>query len=124
MIHRDLKTENVFLARSESSEIPKVLDFGVAKSLSTGSQETLDTDAGVVVGTVRYMAPEQLLGNSADPAWDLWALGVVAYEMLTGAQPFPASTVAECHAAVLAGTSFQLANKILQSVQSRLECFS
>jgi len=94
LIHRDLKPENVFLARAETGESPKVLDFGLAKFLPTTSEQTLDTDAGALVGTVRYMAPEQLRGHPVDPAWDLWALTIMAYEMLTGAQPFAGSGVA------------------------------
>jgi eukaryotic-like serine/threonine-protein kinase len=94
LIHRDLKPENVFLARAETGESPKVLDFGLAKFLPTTSEQTLDTDPGALVGTVRYMAPEQLRGQPVDPAWDLWALTIMAYEMLTGAQPFAGSGVA------------------------------
>jgi serine/threonine-protein kinase len=94
LIHRDLKPENVFLARAETGESPKVLDFGLAKFLPTNSEQTLDTDPGALVGTVRYMAPEQLRGQPVAPAWDLWALTIMAYEMLTGAQPFAGSNVA------------------------------
>jgi serine/threonine-protein kinase len=103
LIHRDLKPENVFLVRGETGESPKVLDFGLAKFLTTGAEQTLDTGAGVLVGTVRYMSPEQLRGQPVEPAWDLWALSVVAYEMLTGAQPFVGSTALESYSAVLSG---------------------
>jgi tRNA A-37 threonylcarbamoyl transferase component Bud32 len=94
LIHRDLKPENVFLARVETGESAKVLDFGLAKFVPTKSEQTLDTDPGALVGTIRYMAPEQLRGQPVDPAWDLWALTVMAYEMLTGEQPFASSAVA------------------------------
>jgi tRNA A-37 threonylcarbamoyl transferase component Bud32 len=102
-IHRDLKPENIFLACGETGEVPKVLDFGIAKFLSTAAQATADTGGTLLVGTLHYMAPEHLRGEPAHAAWDLWALAVVAYEMLTGAQPFAGTTGAECHSAVLMG---------------------
>jgi eukaryotic-like serine/threonine-protein kinase len=94
LIHRDLKPENVFLARAETGESAKVLDFGLAKFLPARLEQTLDTDPGALVGTIRYMGPEQLRGQPVDPTWDLWALTVMAYEMLTGEQPFASSGVA------------------------------
>jgi len=102
LVHRDLKPENVFLVRGDTGEVPKVVDFGLAKLLSTSPQETIDTDPGQAVGTMRYMAPEQLGGHEVDPAWDLWALTVMAYEMLAGANPFPGATTAECYRTILA----------------------
>ena len=101
LLHRDLKPENIFLVRGDSRETPKVLDFGVAKFLPSATEEaTVDTGTGVLVGTLQYMSPEQLRGDPAAPAWDLWALAVVAYEMLTGAHPYAERTAAElCRAA-------------------------
>jgi serine/threonine-protein kinase len=88
-VHRDLKPENIFLVTRESGEIAKVLDFGVAKFLSCSNDErTVDTAAGAVLGTRRYMSPEQRSGQTAHQAWDLWALAVITYEMLTGFYPF------------------------------------
>ena len=90
IIHRDLKPENVMLVTDERGETPKVLDFGVAKLLDSrlvpGGAHT--TGPGGFVGTPFYMAPEQLRGEEATPGWDLWALAVMAYEMLTGRHPF------------------------------------
>lgn len=103
LIHRDLKPENIFLARTDTGEVTKVLDFGIAKFLPAASEQTRDTASGLLVGTVNYMSPEQLQGRSAQATWDLWALAVVTYEMLTGAHPFARVTAAECHAAVLTG---------------------
>jgi serine/threonine-protein kinase len=103
LIHRDLKPENIFLARGESGENAKVLDFGLVKSLSSDSQETADTSAGILVGTLRYMSPDQLRGETPAPAWDLWALGVVTYELLTGQHPFGTGSGSDLHAAVLGG---------------------
>jgi tRNA A-37 threonylcarbamoyl transferase component Bud32 len=103
LVHRDLKPENIFLICGETAEQAKVLDFGIAKFLPSETQVTADTATGVLAGTLRYMAPEQLRGGVVDAAWDLWALAVVAYEMLAGAYPFPSATPAELHSAVLAG---------------------
>lgn len=103
LVHRDLKPENIFLAQSDAGEMVKVLDFGLAKLLPTATQETAETGPGALLGTVRYMSPEQLRGEELSKGWDLWALAVVSYEMLMGAHPFQATTVAEFHSAILAG---------------------
>jgi len=89
LVHRDLKPENVFLVASETSEIAKVLDFGIAKLLSNvDGWGTLETVTGAILGTPRYMSPEQRSGQEAHHTWDIWALAVMAYEMLTGYYPF------------------------------------
>lgn len=109
LIHRDLKPENIFLARSETGETSKVLDFGIAKFVPNSTQATTDTAGGVLVGTMSYMAPEQLRGQAVEAAWDLWALAVTTYEVLTGAQPFVGPTVAELHSSILTGRFVPLA---------------
>jgi tRNA A-37 threonylcarbamoyl transferase component Bud32 len=94
LVHRDLKPENIFLVATDSGEVAKVLDFGVAKFLSNRSEElTVDTAAGAILGTPRYMSPEQRAGQAPHHAWDLWAFAVITYEMLTGSYPFESS----CH---------------------------
>jgi hypothetical protein len=96
LVHRDLKPENVFLQRGEGTETAKVLDFGIAKFLPAATfAPTADTAPGAVLGTPRYMSPEQWRGEEAHPSWDLWALAVVGYEMLTGAFPFAGRSPAE-----------------------------
>ena len=88
IIHRDLKPDNVFLVHNEGDEIAKVLDFGVAK---VGSQvlSGTETRTGSLLGTPYYMSPEQAQGNKEiDHRSDLWALGVIAFECLTGRRPF------------------------------------
>jgi len=105
LLHRDLKPENIFLAQTGGLEVPKILDFGVVKPIASG-EETLtlgDTKPGVLVGTLHYMSPEQLRGEAPTESLDLWALAVVAYEMLTGAYPFAAAASAHWQQAVLAG---------------------
>ena len=112
IIHRDLKPENIFLAQAEGfdkpGEIVKVLDFGIAKILTPPSdmEETLtgfETSAGVLVGTLAYLSPEQLLGEQPGVLWDLWALSVVAYETLAGRVPFEVKSAEQWRNAVLAG---------------------
>jgi len=93
LVHRDLKPENIFLTHHPDGEdVAKVLDFGIAKVLHGDSGrlagDATGTDAGIVLGTLRYMAPEQLRGEEVEPAADLWALAVIAHEMLTGSHPF------------------------------------
>jgi serine/threonine-protein kinase len=109
LIHRDLKPENIFLARTESKgEIVKVLDFGIAKFIVTRGEDaptrlTADTGSGILVGTPAYMSPEQLLGENPTLFSDLWALGVVAYECLTGAGPFTSTPTRDWRSNILSG---------------------
>jgi serine/threonine-protein kinase len=94
LVHRDLKPENVFLCEPEgdAEELVKVLDFGLAKALD-GSMDV--TKAGEVLGTPGYMAPEQIRGEPMDERTDIYAAGVVIYEMLTGRMPFEGDAVVE-----------------------------
>jgi serine/threonine-protein kinase len=91
VIHRDLKPENIFLARlPDQTEVVKLLDFGIARSM----QDVRLTGSGEVFGTPQYMAPERITSTEAGPAADLYALGVMAFEMFTGQLPFQANDVA------------------------------
>jgi serine/threonine protein kinase len=86
--HRDLKPANIVVHRYESGErVYKVIDFGLA-SLKAASDETRLTDPAFFLGTMAYAAPEQMRGEPVTPATDVYALGVIAYEMLTGSRPF------------------------------------
>lgn len=89
IVHRDLKPENVYLVPHGAGERAKVLDFGLARILTSAGEEPMGgAPDGAVLGTPMYMAPEQLRGEDANPSWDLWALAVIAFEMLHGVHPF------------------------------------
>jgi len=103
IIHRDLKPANIFLHQEPDVDgyVVKVLDFGIAKNL--GVSDGLHTVAGGAVGSPFYMSPEQVRGDpSIDPRADIWALGVVLFEMLTGIRPFQGDTP-EVFAKILTG---------------------
>src|SRR5712691_9791328 len=108
VIHRDLKPANIKLTPEGRV---KVLDFGLAKALSDDTRSTTmsnsptlslaATQAGIILGTAAYMSPEQAKGKTADRRADIWAFGVVVYEMLTGRMLFSGETLSETMAQVM-----------------------
>ena len=104
IVHRDLKPENIFCTADGAV---KILDFGVAKFVAPADSSTtiekaaVLTEAGAAVGTIAYMAPEQLEGRAVDHRTDQFAFGVVLHEMLTGTRPFKGATTHETVAAIL-----------------------
>ncbi|MFQ3638999.1 MAG: protein kinase [Chloracidobacterium sp.] len=96
ILHRDLKPENIMLARMrDGSEVVKVVDFGVAElhDQAATSAVTKLTEYGLMVGTPHYMSPEQCRSEPLDPRSDIYSLGIILYELLTGTVPFNARTV-------------------------------
>jgi tRNA A-37 threonylcarbamoyl transferase component Bud32/MFS family permease len=122
LIHRDLKPENIFLSRKDASEIVKITDFGIAKALPQTADETRDTITGALVGTVKYMSPEQLRGRSVSPRWDLWALAVIAYEALCGCAPFAGEGLEILQNAIM-GTHFPPVTELLPDAPLRWQAF-
>lgn len=92
IVHRDLKPQNIMVTRdSDGNEIPKLLDFGIAKTFEPTSPAL--TSTGMVLGTPHYMSAEQAKGLPADQRSDLYALGVILYEMLVGKVPFDDTSI-------------------------------
>jgi serine/threonine-protein kinase len=116
IIHRDLKPGNLMVATNlDGTQTLKVLDFGIAKLAGDGLANTRREDNDTLtastelVGTPRYMSPEQLgSGRTVDHRSDIWALGVVLYELLAGESPFGTGTVAEIHVAILRSAGVSL----------------
>ncbi len=94
IVHRDLKPDNIMLARTrDGGDLVKVVDFGIAKAAGNEAQQV--TKTGLVVGTPEYMSPEQLAGDKLDGRSDIYSLGLVAFNMLTGKLPFPGESAQE-----------------------------
>jgi len=107
IIHRDIKPENIMVRRDGYL---KVVDFGLAKLTGPAGSTTdteaptkamVNTGAGTVMGTANYMSPEQAKGTRVDARTDLWSLGAVLYEMVTGQAPFPGETPTETISLIL-----------------------
>jgi GAF domain-containing protein/tRNA A-37 threonylcarbamoyl transferase component Bud32 len=104
VVHRDLKPDNVFLSRREQTGegVVKLLDFGLAKIRSRVRDQSV-TSPGTILGTLSYMAPEQLAGGDVDQRTDLYSAGVMAFEALTGRRPFDGHSPAQVLTAIVKG---------------------
>src|SRR5262249_3323695 len=97
IVHRDLKPDNVFLVRrNEDPDFVKVLDFGIAKLMQKAPIENeVKTQTGALIGSAAYMSPEQCRGQPVDQRTDIYALGVIVHQMLSGKLPFIAEGLGE-----------------------------
>ena len=94
IVHRDLKPDNIMIAKSrDGGDLVKVVDFGIAKASTSDAQKV--TRTGLIVGTPEYMSPEQLAGDKLDGRSDIYSLGLVAFNCLTGRLPFPSESAQE-----------------------------
>ncbi len=94
VIHRDLKPDNIFLETTSRGTVPRVLDFGIVKIVGGTDSDPRMTVHGRVLGTPTYMSPEQCQGKAIDARSDIYSLGCVLFEMLTGRAPFAADSIA------------------------------
>ena len=101
ILHRDLKPANLFITEQDGKEQIKIVDFGLAKLLGQSHEQL--TSAGVSMGTPAYMSPEQVRGEPLDPRADLWSVGVILYQMLTGRLPFTGDSPVSTAMSVLKG---------------------
>ncbi|MDX2090278.1 MAG: protein kinase [Kofleriaceae bacterium] len=88
VVHRDIKPDNVFLAKKDGATVVKILDFGIAKLYAGSPDDPASTRAGLTVGTPAYLSPEQAVGGEIKPASDLYSTTIVLFEMITGRPPF------------------------------------
>lgn len=104
IIHRDLKPENVYLKMEGGVVYPKILDFGISRSIEPAARSALTTRDGVIVGTPEYMSPEQARGvKQLDYRTDIYSMGVVLYEALTGRLPYTSENVGDLIIKIVTG---------------------
>ncbi|MFY9575039.1 MAG: serine/threonine-protein kinase, partial [Blastocatellia bacterium] len=104
IIHRDLKPENILISKEQNNQHIRILDFGLAKVKQVDATNSTLTVRGSIVGTFGYMSPEQLTGEETDERSDIFSIGVMVVEALTGRRPFSGRVYAELLTAMLHGS--------------------
>ena len=125
IVHRDIKPANMLVSdEADGSLLVKLADFGIAKTtnLALPLDRPKDTVGAMIVGTLDFMSPEQLQGGKAHPAMDVWALGVVAYELLTGVLPFEARSKVDMIVKILHGP-FPAVSSVRSSLPQGLDAW-
>jgi serine/threonine-protein kinase len=120
VMHRDLKPENIMLIKDGNRDRAVVMDFGLAKERIAGPESNRLTATGIVLGTPEFMSPEQIRGKPVDPRSDVYSLGVLAFEMVSGELPFDGATAQETMLNHLTGRPRRL-KTIRKSVPDRLD---
>jgi serine/threonine protein kinase len=123
VVHRDLKPPNLFLThRADGSELIKILDFGISKLLSAEQPVGDLTETGVVMGSPKYMSPEQFgTAREVDTRADVWALGAIFYELATGTRAFDEPTLATLCARVISGVPPRSMRELCREASEALE---
>ncbi len=122
IVHRDIKPANVFLMSTETIPLlVKVIDFGLSKAEVDLVDQSANPRSSQIVGTPMYMSPEVLNGRSATPAVDLYAVGLIAYQLVVGAFPYSIQSVADCYRAHLLDTPFAIPVRRIGYPQSFLD---
>ncbi|HEY3501143.1 MAG TPA: protein kinase [Polyangiaceae bacterium] len=123
VIHRDLKPSNVFLARTgETGAEVKVLDFGIAAGEPAGTSSSRLTSVESLLGTPAYMSPEQMVAsNEVDPRSDIWSMGVLLYQLITGRLPFPGETHLQMFAATMTHPPTPIRTHLREGVPADVE---
>jgi eukaryotic-like serine/threonine-protein kinase len=106
IVHRDLKPDNIFLVADDDGDLAKVIDFGIAKrtSLVPGPLSAVQTQTGAMLGTPYYMSPEQASGSkNIDYRTDIWSLGIIAFECITGQRPYESDSLGALVLAICTG---------------------
>ncbi|MFO0570710.1 MAG: serine/threonine-protein kinase, partial [Polyangiaceae bacterium] len=122
IVHRDIKPRNVFLTRkADGTPLIKVLDFGISKLTNTPTVDDASTHTGAVLGSPKYMSPEQTRSSkNVDVRTDIWSLGVVLYELYTGRLPFLAETLPDMFVAIL-HSEFEPPSKVVPGTPPGLD---
>ena len=122
IVHRDLKPANIFITKqTDGTDLVKVLDFGISKWAAGGDEFSELTKAGTMLGSPKYMSPEQLAGSKVDARADIWSIGAILYGMLVGRPPYDHSNVTQTFIAIATGQAPTPASTLEPSVPAEMD---